>query len=240
MLKIIAHRGASAYAPENTFAAFEKARSMGANCIEFDVMLSADGEPFIFHDTMLNRTTNGSGGLGRAHSDYVRTLDAGSWFSENFQSEPVPTLSDVLAWLLQFDMQANIEIKAYPGYVKETTIAVLSALNSSWPHDKPLPLVSSFNREALTLCRTLSPEMPIGMLLHKWEDDWYVTAENLAATTVHLCWKVVTAARVKAILEKKYLVYVYTINSCRQALYLDKLGVNAVFSDYPDLLADYC
>ena len=78
---LIAHRGAAPYAPENTFAAFEKARELGARSIEFDVMMSADGELFVFHDTTFKRTTNGRGQFGDASSEYIASLDAGSWFS---------------------------------------------------------------------------------------------------------------------------------------------------------------
>lgn len=236
MNQIIAHRGASAYAPENTLASFNKAWSMGARMVEFDVMLSADGEPFVFHDDNLKRTTNGQGEFGQVSAEYIRSLDAGSWFSNQFSSEKVPSLLTTLQWILAKDMQANIEIKPYPGMTEQTTVAVLTHLNRYWPHGKNLPLVSSFDLKALSLCRSLSPEIPIGMLLHEWDDDWLSMSRKLSCYSIHLNAKIVTKARIEAMKAEGYFVYVYTVNHQRLARQLFAFGVDAVFSDYPDLL----
>lgn len=236
MDKIIAHRGASAYAPENTIAAFQKAYALGARSVEFDVMLSADGFPFVFHDTSLRRTTNGRGEFGKTDAASIQALDAGAWFSKQFRGEKVPTFSAVLEWLLAYDVSANIEIKPYPGVVEATTVAVLTHLNRYWPHDKPLPLISSFEAEALTLCRSLSPEMPIGYLMHQWERDWLEKARKWQCFSVHLYVGIATEARIAAIKEAGFKVFVYTVNRARQAQSLLRQGVDAVFSDYPDLL----
>ncbi len=97
--KVIGHRGAAAYAPENTIASFDKALSLGAQAIEFDVMCSADGEPFIIHDDSLKRTTNGKGQVGLVEANYLHELDAGSWFSKAYKGEPLPHFKDALKWL---------------------------------------------------------------------------------------------------------------------------------------------
>ncbi len=236
MQPIISHRGASAYAPENTMAAFNKALSLGSRFIEFDVMLSADGHPFVFHDENLKRTTNGRGEFGLMASEYIQSLNAGQWFSTRFHLEKIPPLLTVLEWLLASNVQANIEIKPYPGKTKETTVAVLTHLTRYWPSDKKLPLISSFDREALALCRNLSPEIPLGLLIDSWQDDWLKHARALDCYSVHLSKRGLTQARVKAIKAEGYMVYVYTVNSQRQACKLISWGVDAVFSDYPDLL----
>lgn len=236
MSQIIAHRGASAYAPENTLAAFNKAWGMGARMIEFDVMLSADGEPFVFHDDNLKRTTNGSGEFGQVNAEYIRTLDAGAWFSKQFLNEKIPSLLTVLQWILSKDIYANIEIKPYPGMTEQTTVAVLTHLNRYWPHGRTLPLVSSFDRKALTLCRSLSPEIPLGMLMHEWQDDWLSEARKLSCYSIHLNADIVNKSRVDAIKAEGYLVYVYTVNRQRLARKLLSFGVDGLFSDYPDLL----
>ena len=150
MERIIGHRGAAAYAPENTLAAFDKARELGCHLIEFDVMLSADGEAFVFHDENLKRTTNGRGEIGLVTAEYVRSLDAGRWYSKQFRGEKIPTLREVIEWLTVSKVQANIEIKPYPGFTEQTTIAVLTHINRYWPQDKELPVVSSFDLDALT------------------------------------------------------------------------------------------
>src|SRR3990167_5946440 len=104
---LIAHRGASAYAPENTLVAFDEARLLGARCIEFDVMMCKDGELFVFHDDKLTRTSNGKGDFHDATSEYILRLDAGSWFSPRFVGEKIPSFSEVLQWLIRHRLQAN-------------------------------------------------------------------------------------------------------------------------------------
>ena len=172
MMQLIGHRGARGLAPENTISAFEKARELGCNFIEFDVMLSSDGIPFIFHDENIKRTTNGRGKFGLLTAEYLQSLDAGRWFSKKFKGEKIPTLNEAIQWLNTTNIRANIEIKPYPGTTDETTIALLTHLNRYWPADKELPLISSFSLEALTLTRSISPEIPIGFLMHKWQDNW--------------------------------------------------------------------
>lgn len=234
---IIGHRGAAAYAPENTIASFDKALGLGCNWIEFDVMLSADGEPFIFHDDNLKRTTNGRGQFGHVLADYVQSLDAGSWFSKGFKGEKIPHFSDVIQWLVFTNCNANVEIKPFPGTTEQTAVAVLSCINRFWPASKPLPLVSSFDYDALALCRTLSPELPLGLLLDSWDDNWLLKAAELHCYSLHLNKSILTAKRVEAIKEAGYQLYAYTVNRRRQARKLLDWGVDAVFSDYPDLLS---
>lgn len=235
--RIIGHRGASAYAPENTIAAFDRALAMGCRYLEFDVMLSADGEPFVFHDETLKRTTNGQGEIGLVTAEYLQGLDAGGWFSKRFCGEKIPHFRDVLQWLTFSDVRANIEIKPYPGTSEQTTVAILSHINRYWPQNKPLPLISSFDLAALTLCRSLAPEMPIGLLLDEWDKDWSVKAKELHCYSVHCNKRALTAARVQQIKEQGYQLFVYTVNRRRQANKLFDWGVDAVFSDYPDLIS---
>ena len=234
--KIIGHRGASAYAPENTIAAFDKALALGCRVIEFDVMCSIDGEPFIIHDDTLKRTTNGKGEVGKVDAEYLQGLDAGSWFSKQYKNEPIPHFKDALKWLSFSQVQANIEIKPFPGTVEHTTTAVLSVINRHWPADKPLPLISSFEWEALVLCRSIAPEMPLGLLMHEWDEHWLQKAKQLECYSIHFNRKILTAARVKQVKEHGYVVCAYTVNRKRLANKLFQWGVDAVFSDYPDLL----
>lgn len=234
--QVIAHRGASAYAPENTLAAFNKALSLGANCIEFDVMCSADGEVFVLHDTNLKRTTNGRGEVGLVQADYLQNLDAGRWFSRQFVGEKIPYFKEVLAWLSFSGLQANIEIKPCPGNIEQTTIAVLQLINRYWPRNKPLPLISSFEWEALSLCQSIAPEMPLGLLMDTWQEDWLLHAEKYGCISLNINHRLLTEQRVHAIKEAGLKIYAYTVNRKRLALKLLQWGVDAVFSDYPDLL----
>src|SRR5580698_1292613 len=89
---IIAHRGASAYAPENTLAAFQRAVELGAPFIETDIHLTRDARFVAFHDKMLQRTTNGRGAVSDYTLAELRGLDAGNWFDRQFGGERIPTL----------------------------------------------------------------------------------------------------------------------------------------------------
>src|SRR3990167_2302278 len=96
---VIAHRGASHLAPENTLASFIMASELPIEWVEFDVMLSKDQVPVVFHDDTLSRTTNGTGFIDQFTFDELRNLDAGSWFSSRFVGEKIPSLSEVIAFL---------------------------------------------------------------------------------------------------------------------------------------------
>src|SRR5712691_12051383 len=93
---IIAHRGASSYAPENTIAAFDLALQMGARHLELDVHLTCDDYLIVIHDDTLDRTTNGTGPVASQTLAALQTLDAGAWFGEAFAGARIPTLADVL------------------------------------------------------------------------------------------------------------------------------------------------
>lgn len=235
--KIIGHRGACAYAPENTIASFNHALALGCRFIEFDVMCSADGEPFIIHDERLKRTTNGTGEVGKVNAAYLRSLDAGSWFARQFTGERIPHFDDVLQWLTAAQVQANIEIKPFSGTTKQTATAVLQAIERHWPQDKQLPLISSFEWEALVHCRQMAPQLPLGLLLHEWDNHWHEKAKQLNCYSIHFNRKILTAERVKAVKEQGYVLCAYTVNTVRLANKLFQWGVDAVFSDYPDLLS---
>lgn len=234
--KLIAHRGASAYAPENTFAAFERALDFGIKAIEFDVMLSSDNQAFVFHDNSLKRTSNGKGKIGLVSGGYLQTLDAGSWFSSRFSGEKIPLFEDVLNWALIHDVFLNIEIKPYPGTVEQTTITVLSLINQYWPHNKPLPLVSCFEKDALSLCRTISPEQPLGYLIDDWDLSCLEQAKALNCYSIHINYQVLTKKRIDQIKEAGFHLLAYTVNKQGMARKLLDCGVDAIFSDYPDLL----
>jgi glycerophosphoryl diester phosphodiesterase len=109
-MKIVAHRGASSDAPENTLAAFALARELGADAIEFDVHITSDNKLVVLHDHTLDRTTNGTGYVGDALCASVCGLDAGSWFDPRFCDARIPTVHDVLALqVLEFEFELKGE-----------------------------------------------------------------------------------------------------------------------------------
>lgn len=230
---IIGHRGAAAFAPENTIESFALAHDFGCRAVEFDVVLSADGEPFLFHDETLNRTTNAAGAVGLASSKYLKTLDAGSWFSKKFHDTRIPTLRETLNWLLARQMTANVEIKPTLGTTEATVKAVLSDLNDIWPKHTPLPLVSSFDVHALHLCREQHATLPLAFLLKRWQPDEIKMAETLGCVAINISRTAINPSRVQALKQKGFMVYVYTVNHQSLISMYSSWGVDGVFSDYP-------
>lgn len=108
---IIAHRGASKYAPENTMAAFKIAYDDGADAIETDVHLTKDFVPIIMHDEDVKRTTNGKGLIKDLTYNQISSLDNGSWFNKSFSNERIPTLEKFLQWAYKKNIRINLELK---------------------------------------------------------------------------------------------------------------------------------
>ena len=203
--QVIAHRGASAYAPENTLSAFKKAKALGAEWVEFDVMLSGDGSAVVFHDDSVERTTNGRGDVAKLSDEQLAGLDAGSWFSPNFVGEKIATFQQVATLLGELSLKANIEIKPAPGFIEDTTIAVMTEINQYWPTDLPETLVSSFELKALRLARAVAPDMQLGLLLHEWRDDWVEIAQELEVVSVHCNHTLLNECRITAIKQAGFL-----------------------------------
>lgn len=169
----IAHRGASADAPENTLAAVRRAVTVGADMVEVDVQRTRDGALVVLHDTTLERTSDVRRALpGRAPwrladltLDEVRRLDAGCWKSPVFAGERVPTLDEVIAELAGTGVGLLLELKAphlYPGIVPELAATVLAAGRSATP---PGPVVvQSFDIPAMKELKTQVPSVPVGLL----------------------------------------------------------------------------
>lgn len=229
--RVIAHRGASAQAPENTLAAFIKAKQLGLNWVEFDVMLAATGEAIIFHDDKLERTTNGKGSIITSQYDYLKTLDAGTWFNPIFSTQRIPSLEEVLHVLHTQQLAANLEIKPLPGQEQATVQRIFKILTTT-----PLPpslLISSFSPQVLRLVRKISPSSLIGVLLDEWQTDWQHFCIEVNATSVNINQALLTAERVKEIKQQGYLLLTYTVNNIERAHQLLSWGVDAIFSDCP-------
>lgn len=230
---VIAHRGASGYAPENTFLAFVKAVELGIKWVEFDVMPAACGEPIIFHDDELVRTTGHQGSVVDYPYSYLQTLDAGSWFHSRFSGERIPTLQDMLVYLHEVRMNANIEIKTQPEHEEQLVLRILEVMAPYWKSGQTY-LFSSFSISALKLLRQHAPTCLIGLLLDTWRDDWRQVADELQCVSINVNADIMTPDRVQAIKATNRAVLCYTVNSMERAEALFHWGVDAVFSDMPD------
>jgi len=126
---VIAHRGASGHAPENTLAAFKRALTLGATFIETDLQLSRDSRFVAIHDDTVNRTTNGQGKVHDLSLADLRRLDAGSWFGSEFTGERIPTLEEILEFSRKHDVVFYLELKPSGSWGGEH--ALVGALRSS-------------------------------------------------------------------------------------------------------------
>lgn len=233
---IIAHRGASAFAPENTLAAFTKAFDMGFKWIEFDVMLTSDSVPIIIHDETLDRTTNAKGDVGDHDYSYLANLDAGSWFNPMFAGERIPSLQQVIQFLLNTKMCANVEIKPLPGQDEITAIRAVHEITAHFPQPNPSILFSSFNLEALQYLRKESTNCLMGFLMHEWRSDWRKVCDDLQCVSVHVNEEIMTQSMAAKIKSTGRSLLCYTVNDSARANQLYSWGVDAVFSDAPDVI----
>lgn len=160
-VQILAHRGASAYAPENTLAAFRKAIEQGADWLEFDVQQTQDGRLVVFHDLRMERTTDGHGALRELTLEQVRALDAGRWFGAEFAGERVPTFEEVVQLAHEAGVRVFPEVKdprLYPG-IEERVAAALKALDY-----EEGAIVQSFDSVSLERLRQVNPRLRLAAL----------------------------------------------------------------------------
>ncbi|MDW8125856.1 MAG: glycerophosphodiester phosphodiesterase [Geminicoccaceae bacterium] len=235
--RVIAHRGASAAAPENTLAAFRLAHERGARMVELDARLTRDGVLVAIHDSTLDRTTDGHGRVIETDSATIALLDAGSWFDPAFRGERVPTLEEALALLANLGLAVNVELKADPGQEARTGAEAARLIARVWPSDGPPVLLSSFQEETLLAARHEVPELPRGLLRERAGPDWREAMERLACTTLHLAAHHLEAPLVHELYREAVPVLAYTVNDPREAKRLFDLGVRAIFTDVPEEIA---
>lgn len=228
---VIAHRGASRYAPENTLSAFRLAKTLNAQWVEFDVMLSADGVAVVIHDETVDRTTNGTGRVRDLTCQQLQALDAGSWFEAGYAGERIPTLKEVILCLQELQLSANIEIKATVGEEEATVLKVLSDIKAYWAENSMPPLISSFSVPILRMVRQHAPQAQLGLLVDEWFQDWETVCHELQCVSVDVNHEIVTPDIVSHIKTVSELLLCYTVNSPEQAKELLSWGVDAVFSD---------
>ncbi|MBA2655109.1 MAG: glycerophosphodiester phosphodiesterase [Gammaproteobacteria bacterium] len=232
--KVIGHRGASGHAPENTRISMSKAHQLGAEWVEFDVMLARSGEPIIIHDETLGRTTNGTGEVADIDFETLACLDCGSWFGAEFSDQRIPTLQNLLDHIIPLNLAINIEIKPYPGYEEQTAIRTLEVLQSHWPKSSPEPLISSFSPLVLKKLFELSREYKLGYIIDSLEGNWEQVLRNYGCISLHIDHHLLTLEIVKRIKKVVPFVLAYTVNEPERAQQLFDWGVDSVFSDYPD------
>ena len=229
---VIAHRGASTDAPENTIAAFELALEQGADGIELDVHLSRDDHLVVIHDFTVERTTDGAGPV-RAHTvRELKRLDAGGWHHRRFRGQRVQTLHVVLERFrgrTRFWVELKGGAALYPGIEDR----VASALEIYDVVDRTL--VQSFDHEALGRIRAASPQIRLGALVEQAPVDGALLRPGVVdaiCPDVH----VLTEPGLRKIREAGLACYVWTVNEPAQVDRLVGWGVSGVITDRPGTL----
>ena len=236
--RFIAHRGGGALAPENSLAGIRLAARLGFRAVEFDVMLSADGIPVLFHDETLERTTDGQGKLAQNTLAQLRQLDAGNRQHHAFGGESIPTLDEALVLCHKLQLAANIELKPTLDADHDTGIAVArqaGAASSRWPQLSLL--LSSFSETALAAARDVAAELPRALLVREIPANWQTRLERSACKALHCAAEHFHPGQAAAINAAGYALACYTVNRQEQAEQFFAAGVSAVFTDRLDLFA---
>ena len=231
---VIAHRGASGYAPENTLAAFRRAIVLGATFIETDLQLSRDARFVAIHDDSVERTTNGKGRVHDLPLAELRRLDAGSWFGSEFSGEQIPTLEEILDFSKKHDVVFYLEVK--PGAAWGGEHALVGALRESG--EIPRTVVISFNGTILQKLRQIEPTLMTGLLYDGQLDRPVDEAIEVGARQLCVRGDLVTPALLADSRKKDLQVVCWTVNHPAHMRMLMEAGVDGIMSDYPDRLIE--
>jgi glycerophosphoryl diester phosphodiesterase len=242
---IIAHRGASALAPENTFAAFEKAIADGAEGIEFDVRLAKDAV-VVFHDATLGRLTDNKRLVSTFTAAELQTFNIGSWFNrlypdranENFVNEKIPTLAQVLTFLKDFKGLIYIELKCRESEIEKLVKAVCELIVDS--PLLPQIIVKSFQLEAIPQIRQACPSVktaalfaPKIMTILRKEKRLVNIAHELGAEMISVHFSLATKKLMKKAEKRVLPVTIWTADNPRWLKRAENLGIFAVITNNP-------
>lgn len=230
---IIAHRGASGEAPENTLAAFRLAVLQGCDAVELDVRLSRDGHVVVCHDSAVERTTNGKGAVHRLTLMELQRLDAGSWFSPEYAGESLPTLEQVFR-ILPPDVWVNIEVKhSYGGKIEQPLVQLIRQFGRV---DRTI--VSSFRYPSLSRLQRLEPELRIGLLYSSlWRrQQARMWVKSTDVYSLHPKRTLLGAKSILQAIRTGMPVFPYTINREPDMHAALDQGAAGIITDYPGRL----
>ncbi|MFH8611225.1 glycerophosphodiester phosphodiesterase [Streptomyces sp. NPDC018029] len=248
---IVAHRGASAYAPENTLAAIDKARAMGFRWVENDVQRTKDGELVIMHDDTLKRTTNveelfpdrAPWKVADFTAAEIATLDAGSWFGPEFAGERVPTLKQYMRRVSHNHQKLVFEFKKpelYPGIEKQG-LQVLR--NEGWldrRHVKSRLVIQSFSADSVKTVHKLRPDVKTGFLGTPAVADlpaYARFADQINSTHTSISADYVSAIHdLKGPHGKPLEIFTWTVNDAPSAVRVAGFGVDGIITNKPDVV----
>jgi len=231
-LRVGGHRGAAALAPENTYAGFALAAEAGADYLELDVQLTADGVAVVIHDDDLDRTTDGHGPVAAASWAALRDLDAGTWFDRRFARERMPTLAGFLAWLeARPPLGATIEAKG-PGSGAAIAAAILAS------PARPRLSICSFTAAELRAAAEVASDVPRLLIVDRDDPgvDLFAAAAGARATGINVPWPWLSCDLVKRLHGAGLLVAGGTLDDPAEVPACLRLGLDAVDSNRPAII----
>lgn len=237
MTEIIAHRGASKVAPENTMLAFKIAYQLGIESIETDVHLTKDHVPVLIHDDRVERTTNGIGYVKDFSLQQLKQLDAGSWFSPNFPNTSIVTLEEFLTWAQSKPFHLNIELKN--NKIDDTRLEsiVLDMITYFHLHEKTT--ISTFNPHSIKRMATLEKPPNLALLTSRRRRNLCTYATNLGAQALHIKYRLLNKRLVRECRKKGIPLRVFTVNKLNHMMRCFQLGCHGIFTDNPEKAIHY-
>lgn len=236
---IVAHRGMSTLAPENTIAAFAACIDHGVSSFEFDVDIMGDGTLIVIHDNTLDRTTTGTGGYYDKSFSDLRRLDAGAWFAPTYRFERVPELASVIELMNRAGLDANLEIKPSTSGddLRRSLVEGIAVSLRELDPDRAM-IISSFDPRLLSGVKEYAPHIPRACLFDWREgpeleqvDRWIEIARDLDARAIHPGDKRLTREAVQRMADAGFEVNVWTVNDLDRAAELADWGVHSVITD---------
>lgn len=227
----IAHRGASEYAPENTFAAFEKALDLNFDYIELDIRLTKDHRLVVIHDGDVSRTTNGEGFVKDLTYEYLKTLDAGSWFSPEFAGESIPLLRDVLN---RYGGKIGLLVEMKAPENNPAMVELLSRLIKDTIESGVNPAsikVQSFHANEIKRFKELTPEIETGIVLSKSLTLFNLSAYRKFASFLSVHHVLLSKSFVKQANFFGFNIYSWTISNYLDLYEMQRLGVHGIISN---------
>ncbi|WP_227937924.1 glycerophosphodiester phosphodiesterase [Alkalihalobacillus deserti] len=227
--KIFAHRGFSSRYPENTMVAFQASVDIGADGIEFDVQLSKDLVPVVIHDLSLERTTTGKGLVRHFTVSELKGFSAGSWFSNEFKEERIPTLEEILIWAANHSLILNIEVKGNV-FERDLIIAAVSPLLKKYDLEDRI-ILSSFDHKFVHLIQKQDPFLETGVIVATalFQPEEYLRHANVLG--YHFSHVSLLEEEVKALIKKGFRLRPYTVNEIRSIRKFIEIGCDAIFTD---------
>ncbi|MEG6565461.1 glycerophosphodiester phosphodiesterase [Thermoanaerobacterium saccharolyticum] len=231
---VIAHRGDSKNAPENTLSSFKRAVELGSDGIELDVQLSKDGYLVVIHDERVDRTTDGIGYVKDYTLKELKRLNAGIKFGRNYASEKIPTLAEVFELLEDKNVLVNIEIKSglisYPG-IEEKLVNCIFDYNF-----EDLALISSFNHYSLKTVKEIEPRLNIGLLYEcGLVEPWHI-ANRMHAYSLHPFYANIIPEVVNGCRSNNVKLFPWTVDNEEVMLKMIQLGVDGIITNDPSRL----